>query len=210
MGVLMAVGGCSWGSSSIRGGRACLELEGISQISHPALAGESTFINAAGIWLLSICLPLCCRDYGRKRSKALGSGLAEAAPWLAGSAGLQPCPFPQEQGAPSGCPGQKRWEPRACGWKQLGRCAGLTQGSRGGCHRVCLVFLTCLPCLGMSSRRKRMLQGSWEHSLDGRSTVQSLFHVCNHQQTRLCTCGAVNLRRQTLGLGLLFVQTSCV
>lgn len=26
-------------------------------------------------------------------------------------------------------------------------------------------------------------------ALDGRSTVRNLFHVCNHQQIRLCICG---------------------
>lgn len=49
--------------------------------SHPALAGDSTFTNAAGIWPLSICLPMCWRDSKRKWNKSLGSDPAEAMPW---------------------------------------------------------------------------------------------------------------------------------
>lgn len=82
----MAVGGCSRGSKS-NGGTGAASVLGVRRerlegISHLVLAGESTFMNAAGIYLLSICLPKCWRDLNRKQSKAFGSNLTKAMPWL--------------------------------------------------------------------------------------------------------------------------------
>lgn len=49
----MAARGCSWGSESVRGRRAASVLgahrERLEGITHPVLAGESAFMNAAGI-----------------------------------------------------------------------------------------------------------------------------------------------------------------